>query len=100
MDSDSEAGSIVEVSSVTRSELLNQLNQDTPCIPTCTPRLIKQRRNFSRDEFINIHLEEISNIYMALKDYLEQYCYPLLQHMDFQSFGTFCYHNSLRTRRV
>lgn len=59
----------------------------------------RPRRNYARDEFINIHMEEIGNVYMALREYLDFYSCQLLQNMDFQAFGAFCYHNSIRTRR-
>jgi hypothetical protein len=51
----------------------------------------KKPRKFYRDEFIDNYIEDLSNAYMSLTDYLTTYSIPLLQSIDFHTFCNFCY---------
>lgn len=60
--------------------------------------LARRPRKYQRDEFVDAYMEEISNLYGAIKDYLSVYASPLLQLMDFPTFSNFCYLYSTKTR--
>lgn len=52
---------------------------------------MKKPRKYSRDDFIDVYMDELNNTFGALKEYLDFYTVPILQNMDFGTFCNFCY---------
>jgi hypothetical protein len=58
----------------------------------------RKPRKYQRDEFVDMHITDLDNMFMAIRDYLNTLAVPLLQLMDFHTFCNFCFLYSDKSR--
>lgn len=58
----------------------------------------RRPRKWQRDDFVNVHMVDLGNMYVALREYIEAYSVPMLHKMDFNAFCNFCFLFSNRFR--
>jgi hypothetical protein len=56
------------------------------------------RRYLDREDFLDLHMDELISTHSALKEYLADSAFPLLQELDFESFCdvAFTYSNIIK----